>query len=188
MTKIEKLKELEAKATEYPGYSVDADGNVWSHIPWRGTACRRLATHPNAHGYPAVKVKTAGGVKKALVHKMVCAAFHGPRPSPSHQVRHLNGVRTDCRKDNLAWGTPSENATDRKAHGTERAAENGRKSREKVSGEAAHLARLSAADVQDIRARAAAGEGYARIARSFPQVNRTTIRRVAIRETWANVD
>jgi hypothetical protein len=91
-----------------------------------------LTKFPNSHGYPSVTVKTENGMKKALVHVLVCEAFHGQKPTPSHQVRHLNGIRSDCRSDNLVWGTPSENAMDRKAHGTERAAENGRRGMQKT--------------------------------------------------------
>lgn len=121
------LKKLAEAATPYEGYTVDEDGNVWSSSNWRGLGKRVLSSHPNSHGYPSVKVKSGGKMKKALVHVMVCTAFHGERPSTSHQVRHLNGVRSDCRSSNLAWGTPAENARDRKVHGTERAADNGRR-------------------------------------------------------------
>lgn len=53
------------------------------------------------------------------VHILVCEAFHGARP-PGLQVRHLNGVSTDNRAENLAWGTQSENMIDRVLHGTDR--------------------------------------------------------------------
>lgn len=53
------------------------------------------------------------------VHILVCEAFHGERP-PGQQVRHLNGVSTDNRAENLAWGTQSENMVDRVHHGTDR--------------------------------------------------------------------
>ena len=52
-----------------------------------------------------------------LVHRLVCAAFHGPQP-PGHQVRHLNGIRDDNRAANLRWGTIAENMRDKLAHGT----------------------------------------------------------------------
>src|SRR5262249_12949164 len=38
--------------------------------------------------------------------------------TPHHEVRHLNGIRTDNRPENLAWGTKSENMQDAVRHGT----------------------------------------------------------------------
>jgi hypothetical protein len=32
------------------------------------------------------------------------------------ECRHLNGVRSDCRLVNLAWGTKAENTEDRRKH------------------------------------------------------------------------
>lgn len=129
---IAAIKARADKATEiqtaFEGYTVSEDGDVYSHHNWRGYGKRALDAKPNSHGYLRVKVKSNGRMKSTMVHKLVCLAFHGPKPTPYHQVRHLNGVKTDNRATNLAWGTASENAMDRKLHGTERAAENGRKS------------------------------------------------------------
>ena len=134
MMDIDKLKDLmgrvtpDLRPTQYDGYYVDAEGGVWSAHNWRGYGLRQLAPKPNSHGYLAVKVKIEGGMKKMLVHKEVCVAFHGPKPSETHQVRHLNGVRHVNVASNLAWGTASENAIDRQRHGTCRAASNSRAS------------------------------------------------------------
>lgn len=122
------------RSTRYAGYFVGDDGSVWSSWSWRGASWRRLATFSNSHGYPAFKAKTPTGVVKGLVHKLVCEAFHGPKPTSGHQVRHLNGDRSDCRAANLAWGTAKENAQDRTAHGHCRSAENGRKGAAKRKG------------------------------------------------------
>ena len=131
---LARLREV-AEETEYPGYFVDRDGNVWSTSNWRGYGIIKLSLHPNSHGYLSVKVKTLDGrTKKALVHKMVCLAFHGARPTENHQVRHLDGRRTNNNSQNLCWGTAQENAIDRKKHGTEKAAENGKRSAAKLFG------------------------------------------------------
>ena len=43
------------------------------------------------------------------VHRVVCEAFHGPAPSPSSIVMHINEDATDNRPENLKWGTQKEN-------------------------------------------------------------------------------
>lgn len=116
----EQVREDAEKGTRpsrLPGYHVTASGEVWSSIPWRGQTWRPMAQHLNSHGYPKVNIKNGDLRQAMLVHREVCEAFHGPKPTPDHQVRHLNGDRTDNRAANLAWGTASENALDRIAHG-----------------------------------------------------------------------
>lgn len=54
-------------------------------------------------------------LKRAL---LVCAHTHGPRPSPSHVIRHLDGDHTNDAPDNLLWGTMKENNADKRRHGT----------------------------------------------------------------------
>jgi hypothetical protein len=61
------------------------------------------------------------------------------------EVRHLNGKRDDNRVANLAWGTRTENAADRLAHGTDW---NGDKHKNRV---------LSAALAVNLRQRYASG-------------------------------
>lgn len=82
--------------------------------PWR-------VTHT---GYLQIKLCQKGSAKKFSVHVLVCEAFHGPRPSPRHVVRHLDGSRSNCRAANLAWGTFQENEKDKEAHGTKQAGDN----------------------------------------------------------------
>jgi len=62
------------------------------------------------------------GLRSFQVHALVCAAFHGPKPSPELWVRHLNGISTDNRAENLRWGTAAENAQDTIRHGHHRGA------------------------------------------------------------------
>ena len=111
--------------TKLVGYLVDDVGNVWSTIPWRGMELHKLTPYENSNGYLRVKVHLDGDAKTLFVHKLVCTAFHGEKPTVQHEVRHLNGIRTDNRPVNLCWGTRSENAKDRTLHGTCAAATNG---------------------------------------------------------------
>lgn len=104
---------------DFPDYKVLPDGTVWSlGSNWRGYGPRQLTAHPNSGGYLRVRMGSGELRKSAMVHKLVAEAFIGPKPSPVHQVRHLNGNKTDNRASNLAWGTAAENAADRDGHGT----------------------------------------------------------------------
>ena len=103
------------KVDGFPDYAVGISGAVYSK---RSGAWQRMSPAPNSKGYLAVSlVKGGGRYKTAAVHRLVCEAFHGARPSPAHQVRHLNGDRGDPRAANLCWGTQAENWVDRRAHG-----------------------------------------------------------------------
>lgn len=109
----------------FPDYEVSDTGVVRS----RDRACRcrnagvairkgrvlRQVQRPS--GY--VQVCLTEGVRKrcALVHAVVARAFLGPKPTPAHQVRHLDGNKVNNAVSNLAWGTAQENADDREAHG-----------------------------------------------------------------------
>jgi DNA-binding transcriptional regulator YiaG len=95
-----------------PGYTVHADGTI---IGLRG---RPLKPWSDRKGYLYVSVRIEGRQRHKSVHQLVCEAFHGVCPTPQHEVRHLNGVPTDNRADNLKWGTRAENAADRIRHGT----------------------------------------------------------------------
>lgn len=100
---------MEWRATGYPGYWVNADGEV------RGPSDRILRQKLRGRGYPSV---TVTGKRVVYVHSLTCEAFHGARPSAVHQVAHWNGDPSDNRADNLRWATPAENSADAVRHGT----------------------------------------------------------------------
>lgn len=168
----ERLAGIEARAnaaTVFPGHKVTPEGRVFSvSTNWRSYGERELRQADNAHGYPSVRVIIDGKRRHLLVHKLVAHAFLPPRPSKEHEIRHLDGDRKNNHVTNLAWGTRSENAQDRKVHGTERAAQNG-----------ALSAKLNEGDVATIRRRALAGEQISRIAQDYPRVHRTTVGKYA---------
>ncbi len=98
----------------YPDYCAGISGRVYSRK--RG-AWEQLQASETSKGYPAVTLCSHGQRKTTHTHAVTCEAFHGPRPSRSHQVRHLNGDIEDGCAANLCWGTQIENWQDRKAHG-----------------------------------------------------------------------
>lgn len=93
-------------------YWVSNLGRVCSNARGRMEMLRLTLTRA---GYPSVGVYARKGERPQtrLVHRMVVAAFIGPPPSPDHtDIRHLNGLHSDVRLHNLAWGTRSENMAD----------------------------------------------------------------------------
>ncbi len=117
------LRQLIEGAKDIPipgwtGYAATEDGQIISYHMWRGKSGRPLFQATTKDGYFRVSMKRQGMSVNARVHQLVCAAFHGPRPSEAHQVRHLDGSRTNNHFTNLAWGTAKENAADRERHGT----------------------------------------------------------------------
>lgn len=77
----------------------------------------RLLTPFLSNGYWTVSI---GYERKTLtvgVHVMVLSAFKGERPSPDLECCHWDGNPVNNHPSNLRWGTPKDNAADRKRHG-----------------------------------------------------------------------
>lgn len=98
-------------------YDVHATGRVFSHSGWRGQTYKEIKQTPDEYGYPCVRLMIGGKRKRLRVHYLVASAFHGPKPSPMHQVRHLDGNKENNHYANLKWGSALENAEDREHHG-----------------------------------------------------------------------
>ena len=96
-------------------YRVGDDGSVWSR---KYGSWRRLKPAPvDEWGHLSQPLQRNGKGVSFLVHHLVLMAFIGPRPS-KQQCRHLNGRGWDNRLHNLCWGTPAEDAEDKRRHGT----------------------------------------------------------------------
>lgn len=116
-------------------YSVEPNGDVYSKDSnWRGYGPRLMKPDLNSHGYSRVRLTINGKRKVYLVHKLVAEKYLGPKPTPAHEVRHLDGNRQNNSVSNLCWGTRKENAADRTKHGNCKAAENGKSSAHKLIG------------------------------------------------------
>ncbi len=101
-----------------PGYLIDRSGAVYSaEQNWRGYGKRVLTQDLNSDGYPSVRIIVNGQRTRKTVHSLLAEVFLPLRPTSSHEIRHLDGVRTNNDLDNLTWGTSKDNADDRERHG-----------------------------------------------------------------------
>lgn len=104
-------------------YMAGTDGNVYSRTRYKGFGRKEyvdwypLKGATTSKGYRSVSLCHNNKKITRLVHRLICSAFHGPPPSPTHQVRHLDGSRMNNTPSNLRWGTQEENWQDREAHG-----------------------------------------------------------------------
>lgn len=75
---------------------------------------RILKNVVGSHGYYVVGL---GQHNNQKTHRLVALTFLGTCPV-NQEVRHLNGVRTDNRIENLKYGTRSDNHIDRYEYGS----------------------------------------------------------------------
>jgi hypothetical protein len=117
----------------YPHYQISCHGEIRSlpHIvPCKGAGTRlspgrRIKPQAGRAGYPTVSLSHEGKIRQFYIHILATLTFHGPKPSPLHEVAHYDGVKTNNRCDNLRWATRTENFQDRDRHGnTARGAKN----------------------------------------------------------------
>lgn len=136
---------------------------------------QRLLKQCELGGYQAVELNRDGRPRRALVHRLVCAAWHGPPPTSDHQVAHGDGARNNNRPENLRWATAAENAADRDAHG-----------RTQTGSDHVH-AKLNPELVREIRLRWAGGENSAKLA-AWAGCSSTNIHNVVHRRIWKHVN
>jgi DNA-binding XRE family transcriptional regulator len=158
------------------GYTATAHGRV---ISYRSGTRRELS--PRTHkGYRYVNVRRGVGRATAAqvsVHSLILLAFVGPKPTPAHECRHLNGDAQDNRASNLLWGTSAENAADCTRHGTAAWLRRGVDS---------NSARLTEQDVRIIERRARCGETQASIASDYG-VTQRHVSNIKNHRTWRHL-
>lgn len=125
-----------------PGYELIASSEGRIARP----SGRVLAQGTDRNGYRFVRFWLDGRSVSRMVGPLVCAAFHGPRPSPIHEADHRDECRSNNAEWNLRWLTKRAN----QARATTNA---GRKLPTRPNaprGEAASGARLTEAQVREI--------------------------------------
>lgn len=108
-----KDKKMLKKIVGYERYYVNENGEVFS-VKKNSTIkiCQWLSTT----GYYKVCLHKNNTKHEHYVHRLVAQAFV-PNPNNLPQVMHKNDIKTDCRAENLAWGTNQQNTADGYKHG-----------------------------------------------------------------------
>lgn len=135
---------------------------------------RICSTYVDGKGYAVVTIRHAGAKRNYKVHRLVCAAFHGPPPPDRKFACHANGSRLDNRPDNLKWGSPIDNAADTIRHGRHRV------------GSQKKNTKLNETSVVLIKRRLREGEKQRIVAEQFG-VSRGVIAQISIGRTWRHV-
>ena len=107
------------------------------------------------------------------IHRIVAAAFLGPRP-PGHDINHRDGDKTRNCVSNLEYVLPAENMTHASQHGL------------LARGEQHWGRKLSPPQVQAIRSEVAAGASQASVARRHG-VSPMTVSRIVRGLRWKHV-
>jgi hypothetical protein len=164
----------EATISGFPQYRIDENGTVWSLRNWRGHGRREVIPIEGKSGYLKVRLVRHDGkrIGKAI-HRLVAEAFLISRQE-GMQIRHLNGIKTDNRASNLAWGTAAENAHDRVLHGTDPAGERNAQSK------------LKDDDVRAIRHMVYSGINKVDVAK-IVGIDPSQVRRITGGEAWSHV-
>ncbi|MCT1363341.1 HNH endonuclease [Microbacterium sp. p3-SID131] len=165
----------------FEGYEVSNLGRVRSFRRHGGrargltNAARQKSLHVGATGYLCVTLQKPDGNRcsKYPVHSLVAAAFLGPRPD-GMQVAHSDGDRQNARLDNLRYATATENATDKRRHGTD------------TPGERNGMHKLTDASVREIRRLRSQGAVQTDLAKKFG-VSRAAIQFVLNGQHWSHV-
>nr|WP_314583448.1 HNH endonuclease [uncultured Pseudomonas sp.] len=136
---------------------------------FRSISAVHLKTFTTSNGYEGISLNG----RSVHVHRLVALAFI-PNLSDLPCVNHINGIKTDNRRENLEWCTHSEN--------TRHAVKNGLMRFRR--GEQARTNRLSENDVRAIRAMLRQGIPQREIAAVF-DVSQRAVAAISTGESWS---
>src|SRR3990167_5337944 len=90
-------------------YSISNLGRLRSDSPMKGWPVGHIARGSrDSRGYIQVWLSVAGKRRLVMLHRLVAIAFLGAIP-PGLEINHRNGVKEDCRLENLQFVTRSGN-------------------------------------------------------------------------------
>jgi hypothetical protein len=157
------------KILDYPAYLITSSGQVTSK-----RFKRFLKAQMDDYGYLHVLLYKNGKSIICKVNRLVLETFVGPCPK-GMVCRHLNGIRTDNRLENLRWGTPKENSADMKQHGTA------------PIGEKHGCAKLTVNDVKNIRHLYETGRYEQKELAKLYDVVKSTVWRIVHNKGWKHL-
>ncbi len=157
---------------EIPGteYEVSSEGRVASRKRVRRKMLKPLL---RGFGYFSARLYVDAEAHFFLIHRLVAEAFLGPRPTPRHEVNHIDGIRANNHVGNLEWVTRSENLRHRYRvlkHGAPR-------------GEASGVSKVTEVEVREIRTRRAAGERRKSVAADY-RISTSNVDAIFSGKTW----
>lgn len=101
------------------GYEASNLGRIRSHRGWKRGGPHVMSQNPfTRFGHLGISVQKDGKTRLGVVHRLVLEAFYGLAPT-GHECCHRDGDASNNNISNLRWGTRTENAADRKRHGTD---------------------------------------------------------------------
>lgn len=198
---FEQAEEIWAVVDGFPDYAVSDRGNVKRIVDRHRSRAGHVMKQSLTFGYRYVYLTVGGKVRACRVHRLVCRAFHGPAPTPSHHAAHNDGRRDNNLASNIRWATASENMRDKSLHGTAavgtrngsytcpdrrpRGERNGKRTKPEATprGEAHGCSRLTESDVRAIRADSRSRRAIA----AAYGVSKCAVDGVKTGKTWSHV-
>jgi len=99
-------------------YAISKSGEIMRIKKTHGAKSGKILKNQihNKRGYATIRLSTKEFSKSYDIHILMANTFLG-RVDNSLQVCHNNGIKTDCRLENLRLDTRSENEKDKVLHG-----------------------------------------------------------------------
>ncbi len=161
----------------YSGYVATEDGRIFSNLSapqYQSGGWHELRQSISRDGYCHASIKPDGEKSHiASVHRLILLAFSG-LPNTGQVCRHLDGNRSNNNATNLRWGTQTENAEDRRRHGTMRV------------GTRSHHAILTEESVEAIRILSGLGWSEYKLSKAF-RISVASVSHIRNGKSWRHV-